>query len=232
MNTNNKSDNLVPSERLGEHYNRYNPSNYLQSNIRTYDNNSYTNAYSSSYNKPLSVQQETQIEYEEVVKYISISSKDRDVNIYPSVSRYSINFHTELKNIISIELVQGMIPDKNNVLDEPYLLLKIDELDEVVISNDRNISDSFAILQLAEPTKTGGFIMIDKRIHEHTIKYFRTPKAALNKMTVTITDAYGTPFNFGNDSPDPPVKNLQNTFVFRAVVLEKKRNVLEHRNVF
>lgn len=220
------------SERLGEHYNRYTRPNYLESNLKKYDNNTYTNVYNPNYNQPLSVQQEEKIEYEEVVKYLTISSKDRDVTIYPNVSRYSINLNTELKNIVSIELIQAMIPDKNSVLEEPYLLLKIDELDEVMISNDRNISDSFAMLQLAAPTTTGGFIMIDKRIHEHTVKYFRTPKASLNKLTVTITDAYGTPFNFGEDTPDPPIKNLQNTFVFRVIILEKKRSLLEHRNVY
>lgn len=224
--------NNTPNERIGEHYNRYSKPNYIESNLRRYENNSFNNVYNPAYNQALSVQQENKIEYEEVVKYLTISSKDRDVNIYPTVSRYSVNFQSELKNIVSIELIQGMIPDKNDVLDEPYLLLKIEELEDVMISNDRNISDSFAILQLAAPTTTGGFIMIDKRIHEHTVKYFRTPKASLNKMTVTITDAYGTPFDFGTDSPDPPIKNLQNTFVFRVVILEKKRSILEHRNVY
>lgn len=225
-------NNNIPNERLGEHYRRYSNLNYLESNAKKYENNNYNNAYTPSFNQPLSVQQENNIEYEEVVKYLTISSKDRDVNIYPNVSRYSISLQTELKNLVSIELIQAIIPDKNDVLDEPYLLLKIEELEDVMISNDRNVSDSFAILQLATPTTTGGFIMIDKRIHENTIKYFRTPKASLNKLTVTITDAYGTPFNFGSDSPDPPVKNLQNTFVFKVVILEKKRNVLEHRNVY
>lgn len=229
---NNRPTERLPAERLGEHYMRYTRPNYLESNSRVYDNNSYTNVYNSSYNQPLSVQQENKIEYEEVVKYLTISSKDRDVNIYPTPSRYSINLQNEIKNIVSIELIQAIIPDKNSVLTEPYLLLKIDELDEVMMSNDRNISDSFAILQLAPPTTSGGFIMIDKRIHEHTVKYFRTPKASLNKLTITVTDAYGTPFDFGTDAPEPPVKNLQNTFVFRVIVLEKKRNVLEHRNVY
>lgn len=220
------------NNRLGEHYNRYSKQGFLESNIRKYDNNSYENAYNKSYNQPLSIQQEKNIEYEEVTKYITISSKDRDFETYSSVSRYSINFQTELKNIISIELIQAIIPDKNDVIKEPYLLLKIEELEDVMISNDRNVSDAFAILQLAQPTTTGGFIMVDKRIHENTVKYFRTPKASLNKMTVTVTDAYGTPFNFGSDTPNPPVKNLQNTFVFKVVVLEKKMNVLEHRNVY
>jgi hypothetical protein len=218
--------------RLGEYYKRYTPQNYLESNSEKFSQNRYSNVYQPSANAQLSVQQEPKIEYEVVTKYVTISSKDRDTSIYPSVSRYVVNFPTEIRNIISVELIQGMIPDKNSVLEEPYLLLKIDELDEVMVSSDRNISDAFAILQLACPTTPGGFIMVDRRIHEHTIKYYRIPKAALTKMTVTITDAYGTPFDFGNDSPDPPVKVLQNTFVFKISTLEKKIDQLNNRSVY
>jgi len=219
-------------ERPGEHYNRYSVPNYLESNLRNYDTNAYTNVYGQNFNQPLSVQQEPKIEYEEIVNYLVISSKDRDTNIYPSVSRYSVNLDTTLKNITKAELIQSIIPDKNDVTDEPYLLLQIDELEDVMISNDRNVSDSFAILQLCRPVTAGGFIMMDKKIHENTIKYFTTPKASLSKITVTITDAYGTPFDFGNDSPDPPIKALQNTFVFKITTLQKKTNVLEQRNLF
>ena len=218
--------------RLGQFYNRYSPQDYMESNSMQFANNNYKNVYTPSANEQLSVKQENDIEYEEIVKYITVSSRDRDTTTYPSVSRYVVQFATEVKNITSIELIQAMIPDKNNVLEEPYLLLKIEELEDVMISNDRHVSDSFAILQLAAPTTPGGFIMIDKRIHEHTVKYYRTPKASLNRMTITITDAYGTQFDFGSDSPDPPIKNLQNTFVFRVVTLEKKMNKLNQRTVY
>jgi hypothetical protein len=137
-----------------------------------------------------------------------------------------------LKNITSIELIQSIIPDKNNVTDEPYLLLKLDEVKDVMVSNNQHVSDAFAMLLLCSPSKAGAFIQIDQRVHEHTVKYFRQPKANLSKLTVTITDSYGNPFDFGNDAPSPPNKSYQNTFVFKIVCLEKTRSSLNYRNVY
>ena len=51
-------------------------------------------------------------------------------------------------------------------------------------------------------------------------------------MTVTILDSNGTPFNFGTDTPSPPNKTFQNTFIFKIVTLEKKKSPLNHRNVY
>ena len=220
------------SNRLGEHYNRYSEKNFLQSNYNQYNQQDYNKVYTNESNTQYSLSQEPDIEYEEKVHYLSISSKDRDLTAYPDVNHYSIQFPNEFRNIYSIELIQGIIPDKNNVQDEPYLLLKIDEIQDTMVSNDKNIADSFAILQLAPPTKANTFIQIDRRIHEYTIKYYQTPKAYLSKMTITILGSDGIPFDFGTDTPSPPNKQHQNTFIFKIVTLEKKRKVLNHRNVY
>jgi hypothetical protein len=205
--------------------------------VSEYNTNSFAvNKYEtkSNNNSSLSVQREPDIEYEEVNYYLSVSSKERDVSLYPNVNSYVVHFQKEFKNIYSVELIQAIIPDRNDVVNEPYLLLKIDELEDVMVSNDKHVSDAFAILQLAPPTTSGYFIQLDKRIHENTVKYFRIPKASLSKMTVKITDYNGTPFDFLDGATDSasPNKAYQNTFVFKIVCLEKKRAQLSHRNVF
>lgn len=215
----------------GEHYNRYNRSNYSEINSKQFDQNKYENVYDKQYNTQFSISQEPDIEYETTTHYLAISSKNRNFNQYPNVNRYTINLRTEYKNISKIELIQSILPAKNNVDQEPYLLLSIDELEEVVHSNDIHIANSFAILQLSKPITTDGFIVMDKKIHENTVKYFKTPKANLSKMTITISDSDGVPFNFGTDS-NPPEKQYQNTFIFRIQTLEKKRSQLNYRNVF
>jgi hypothetical protein len=213
-----------------EHYKRYNSLNFKpQSGFNELD---YAIAHSLQNNAQLSTSNEPSITYEEVEHYLCISSRDRDVSLYPETNSYVVHLQSEFKNISSIELIQAIIPDKNSVTHEPYLLLKIQELEDVMVSSDRNISDSFAILQLSPPVTNNGFIQIDKRIHENTIKHFRTPKASLKKMTVSITDYEGTPFDFGADSPNPPEKNVQNTFVFKITCMEKRRESLNHRNVY
>jgi hypothetical protein len=194
--------------------------------------NNFQNVYTPQFNEQYSVKQEKDIRYEEVYYYLAVSSKDRNTTDYPDVNKYTINLPKEYKNISSIELIQAIIPDQNQVTKEPYLLLKIDELEDVMASTDRNISDAFAILQLAPPTTSPhGFIQIDKRIHENTVKYYRIPKASLTRMTISITDYLGALFDFGNDST-PIDKKLQNTFVFKITCLEKTRSELNHRNVF
>jgi hypothetical protein len=213
---------------MGDQYNRQNVFGY---NKTQYDANNFNNAYSSMFNEQLSITREPSVVYEKVNNYLTISSKQRDVTDYPNPNHYVIGLNDQFKNIHSIELLQAIIPAKNNVDAEPYLLLKIDELEDVMSSSDRHVSDSFAILQMAPPITTEGFIQIDKRIHENTVKYFKVPKASLSKMTVTITDCNGVPFDFGSDS-NPPLKALQNTFVFRIITMEKTRESLNHRNLY
>lgn len=214
---------------MGKHYQRYERQNYTGYNSEQFNANNYQQAYDTKSNQQLSVQREPSIQYDMVNYYISFSSKDRNVTTHPRVNSYTTVLPNELKNIISIELVQAIIPNQNDVTNEPYLLLKIEELEDVMMSNDRNISDAFAILQLADPV--GGFVQIDKRIHENTVKEFRTPKANLSRLSVTITDYAGTPFDFG-DTPGSTAKAYQNTFVFKVVCLEKRRDVLQNRSVY
>lgn len=220
------------SNRLGAHYNRYERQDVAGSNDAAFNSNDFKLAFQPN-PSPLSIQQEPEIEYTSINHYVTVTSKDRDRTKYPDVSKYVVDFPYDLKNIYSIELIQAIIPDKNNITAEPYLLLKIDEVKDVMLSTDRNIADSFAILPIMPPVVPGGFIELDKRIHENTVKYFQIPKANLSRMSVSITDADGRLFDFGADtSGASPAKALQNIFVFRVVCLEKGRNVLRHRNVF
>lgn len=216
---------------MSNYNNRYQRQPYSEYNVGNYNNNQYTDVYSQQFNKKLSVDQEPTIEYVETTKYLTVSSKDRDQNLYPNVNRYVIHFPMEFKNISSIQLIQAIIPDKKNVQKEPYLLLKIDELEDVMVSVDKNVSDAFAMILMAPPIVSNAFITMDKSVHENTIKYYSTPKASLSKMTITVTDAYGNPFDFGNDTT-PIDKELQNTFVFKVTTMEKKTSSISQRNVF
>jgi hypothetical protein len=213
--------------RLGEHYNRYHNQQLSESNNLQYQNNDIARVYKS---ESFSVNQEPDIEYEEVKNYLVITSKTRDLNTYPKANYYAIDLMKEYKNVSSIELIQAILPDKNNITSEPYILLNIEELDKVMECTERNIEGSFAILQLNIPVTTGGFIEIRQKIHEQVVLKFLTPKARLSKMTVSLTDADGVPFDFGGDGTN--TKAYQNTFVFRVITLEKKRRTLNVRNVY
>jgi len=216
---------------MGEPYRRYQRTVFEQHNSNLYNNNELNRVFLNN-PEQLSTKQEPNIEYEQVPYYFVVSSQDRDVSLYPNVSNYVVHLPREFKNIHSIEMIQAIIPDKNSVTSEPFLLLKIEELEDTMVSPNRNIADAFGIIQLCSPVTSGGFIVTDKRTYENTVKYFKIPKATLSKVTVSITTYDGTLFNFGNDTPNPPNKQFQNWFVFMVVCLEKKRDSLNHRNVF
>lgn len=203
---------------------------YNEYNFTERANNNYQENFQEKGIQP-SINHENNIKYNKREEYIIISSADRDITKHPNPNHYTINLPYELKNLSSIEIINGVIPDKNNVLQEPYLLLKIDELDNIMISNNKAVSNSFAILHLCNAIKPGYFVNVDKKTFEHVVLNFITPKASLSKLTITITDYNGRPFDFGNDSGGPN-KELQNMFVLKAVILEKSRDNLNQRNVY
>lgn len=216
--------------KYAEHYVRYADNSPAESNSNNYMENNYQNVFNSNFNSQLSVSQEPNIEYYKRDYYLSVGSKDRNVETYPSSSQFSIRLPKEYKNIHSVELIQAIIPHKNNVTHEPYLVLSIDELKDTIESKDSNIADSFAILMLNTPVENGKFISIDNRIHENTVLKFNTPKASLSKMTVKITDFDGDIFSFGGEGTLD--KEHQVLFVFKITQIEKSRESLNNRKVF
>lgn len=180
----------------------------------------------------LSIKQEPEIEYEQTVHYVSVESKARDLTAYPQPGKYRITFGDSYKNVKAIELIASTIPDKNNVTSEPYLVLKIDEFDNIE-SSDVNKDLAFTYLQLNAPNTTGNFIDLDMYICSGTIKIFKTPLARLDRLTVSFRDYDNNIFSFGDDTAgSPPNKSLQNMLLFKITTEERKRNVLGHRNVF
>lgn len=228
----NRSDRFDANYYSNLNQTRYQQQTPKEFNSNQYNQNNFENVFNKVSNVPFSIQQEPDIEYEKKIHYVFVTSKNRNTTLFPNISQYAVEFPSEFKNIHSIELIQGLIPNVNNVTQEPYLLLKLDEINDVMVSNDPDIAQSFAFLTMASPcTSDGYFIALDKKIHENTPKIFHTPKASLQKLTISVTKHDGTLFNFGADS-SPPNKSLQHTFVFRIITLEKKRAPLLHRNIY
>lgn len=176
-----------------------------------------------------SIKQEPTITYTERVVYLHVSSADRDPVKFPSPSQYTIDFDREFKNIKKIELIQAQVASTNSVDNEPYLILKIDEIDRTMYSKNALIDDSFAILQMTAPLN--GYIQIKKDIHEKVVKEYITPLATLGKFSISIYKQDATLFNFGSDT-NPVNLTLQNMFVFKITTLEKSRNNIGYRALF
>lgn len=216
--------------RQSEFYNKNTRINTEEANKKRFEQNNYTNNFSESANRQFSVEQEENIEYKKRNNYLTICSKDRDLTVYPKSSDFVVDLQREYRNITSIELITAIIPDKNNVQSEPFLLLNVKELDVLNDSNNKQISDSFAMLQLTPPTVIDTFIQIDKRTFENTTLNFHTPKSRLSRMSISVTDLDGNIFSFGGDNTTN--KANQCFFVFKIVTLDTDRSSLNQRNVY
>jgi hypothetical protein len=216
-------------DRLGEHYDRYIRHDVDEANKNNFASHDFNAAFAEK-NKNLSVIQEPDIKYVTHDNYLIVSSKERDIIHYPSSSQFVLNLDQEYRNISRIELIQCIIPDKNNVTSEPYLLLNIKELENTMDSNNKEISEAFSMLQLNQPVVPDSFIQLITQIHENVVLIYKTPKASLSKITLSITDSNGVIFDFGGAGTR--TKAYQTTFVFKITTLDSSQKSLNQRNVY
>jgi len=213
------------SNRLGEHYVRYN-----SYNVQPNQNNKYNkNPLISQNDVKLSVLQEPDITYNYNEYYLAINSSSRDTTLYPNPNNYVIDLPREYKNIKSIELLDATIPDKNNVTRQPYLVLNIKEINDVIDSIDPVLNKAFAVLKMDSPIQTGYFITLDKNCWEKMPKIYKQPKANLSRFSISITDRSGNLFNFLESSPTDITAD--HSLYFKIITLETDRAELRHRNV-
>lgn len=185
-------------------------------------------------NKHLSVSNEKNIKYTENINFISISSNNRNSTNYPLHYDYRINFDTPYKNVKSIEMISAIIPNQSatDILNEPYLVVDIDELNCIEFPNVSIKSRGFAILPLKAATKgTGGFINPELGCIFRTANILKNPIANLSHMTIKIRDMDGNLYDFGQ-SNGSTAKAYQNAFVFKITTEETDTSSLQRRNVF
>jgi hypothetical protein len=191
--------------------------------------NGFPAVFSREENVQFSNSNEPDIQYEETSHFLIVTSKSRDSAMYPSTSNFVVNLENEYRNVRSIELIQAIFPDKSSVTQQPYLLLQIDEIEDVMDSPDNAIRNSFAFLCTNTATEPGFFITIDRSVHENTPKVYKDLRSSLNRLSIRLVDPTGNLFSFGNPV-DPFDKLYQTTFIFKIVTVEKSR--MKNRAVF
>lgn len=158
-----------------------------------------------------------------IEKYISINSFDRDWLIEPLRYKYSVNFMTKsnsiqnrYRNIESISISKVIIPDEiiqiNNPVKSsfnyeftfayPYLILSIDEFNDVYDGTNDNIRKAFCTLVFDKAYKGQngrGYVVLKPMQHEK--KYFYPALlSSLNKLSISIQKPNGALFNSSTDS--------------------------------
>lgn len=151
--------------------------------------------------------------------FLVIHSKDRDILQYPSPSSYRVDIANLTgdcySNVNSISLHSAIIPNCNSVLSEPYLLLKIEELSGSAFAGTNSASQKAMALVMLDKSYDTKFINIRpdtcRTIQE------RLTRPYLTTMTISLTNQYGVPFNFGTDVGAVINDNIQHTLVFEII---------------
>ena len=198
----------------------------------------------------IKLQKDSQPDYIEKVHYINVNSVDRqwEANAESRFKfRVKFNQHNEFtgagisqmyKNVISVELVSAILPMDssiipfdtrlyNGLMKYPYLLLRIDELDNVFRGTNNWVDKAFStllfdkvffssVLSTDYVSGTGtsivnstpkqgfsseynrGFMKYNPAYFEKK-KFYNNPLASLNSMTISITDPRGNFINTQND---------------------------------
>ena len=203
----------------------------------------------------IKTQRDTQPKYIEKVHYININSVDRNWQQTSNETRY--NFQVKFnqnqdfrggatisnmyRNIISVELVSSIMPMDSYVepFDTriymglsryPYLLLRIEELDNVFRGTNNWVDKAFSTMifdkvfftntlstdyisgagtSIIQSTPKQGFaseylrgFMKYNPAYFEKKKYYNNPLASLNRMSIEITDPRGNFINTQNDVLD------------------------------
>ena len=200
--------------------------------------------------KLVKMQRDTQPKYIEKVHYININSVDRDWTNNNSESRYKfqVKFNQNsdyqgsatiahmYRNVVSVELVSAILPMDTHIepfdtriymglARYPYLLLRIDELDNVFRGTNNWVDKAFSTLLFDKAFHTNtlstdyiatagiinsspktsfqneymrGFMKYNPAYFEKK-KFYNNPLASLNRMSLSITDPRG---NFVNKQKD------------------------------
>ena len=198
----------------------------------------------------IKLQKDSQPDYIEKVHYINVNSVDRqwEANAESRFKfRVKFNQHNEFtgagisqmyKNVVSVELVSAILPMDssiipfdtrlyNGLMKYPYLLLRIDELDNVFRGTNNWVDKAFStllfdkvffssVLSTDYVSGTGtsivnstpkqgfaseynrGFMKYNPAYFEKK-KFYNNPLASLNSMSISITDPRG---NFINTQSD------------------------------
>ncbi|HEY9701931.1 MAG TPA: hypothetical protein V6C58_05775 [Allocoleopsis sp.] len=221
--------------------------NYLRydsGNVETSDcgissiQSNYPHVYSEQANRNISHNIEPNMKYTNRVQYVHVSSNDRDTVNYPKHYDYMIKFDTPFRNVKCVEMISAIVPNQpasssgGDILNEPFLIVDIDELNFIEFPNSGNsVNRGFAILPLKTPTKgSGGFINPELGCIYKTVRIFDTP-THISRMSIKIRDMNGNLYDFGSSGSTS--KTHQNSFVFKIVTEEvQKGNDMKYRNVY
>lgn len=164
--------------------------------------------------------------------FVTVDSANRDRNIWRNTNQYEVKMQPDgsfqgatidraFKNVRSIEVINAIFPNANNVVNEMYIYLCIPEIDGVLESTNK--IGNTALAQLVPHRVVGSFVYCMFNKDTHPKRYFPVEGVRIDRITVEFRKRDGTLFDFGLDNPvGLPIANIVQTSVtFKIVVRDK-----------
>ena len=175
--------------------------------------------------------------------YLTLNSADRNRAKWPSTSNFCIKLIDDepgqpngvvgkrYRNIQSVKLLSAVVPNTNDVMDEPYLLLQINEVEGMYDAASRASQNAFTKLYF-KPSP-GKFLRLDRGVGDPLTRvYWPTPKATIDRFTMSVRTYDGEVFDFGTDDGDDIDPALQTTFTLEIKdYVPDSKSALGHRNI-
>jgi hypothetical protein len=169
-------------------------------------------------NDPTNLPNVEKLEYELENNYIKVSSADRDRSVFPGTAKFKVRLPYEYKDIYSISLSAGVLPNLDNISTEAYTYLKIQGLDHIKLSDG---DDVFGVMIL-HTANTNNFYNIDKSSTNMMPRRFIEPKQRLSEISIELLHPNKTPINFGTEGTSGSVnQTIQTSFTFEIKTIRK-----------
>ena len=154
------------------------------------------------------------------IQYIAIDSRDRNLTTSPKPNNYVFRLPFPLKNVQSIYLIKTIIPNVNNVTNEPYLVLEIPEINHqqfMSASNGTLQNATSVLVPCIYQSSSSAFLACHSKINDEIIYYPTTKNVRLDRITVRFKKSNGDYFDFGTDSnPASPNSAIQHFILLKV----------------
>lgn len=182
----------------------YNPRVQLNSGYdeRLLEYNTYRNNYTEPPPQPLSLS--TQPEFITEKRYVHLSSATRNRYVYTNPARFRYDLTPNLRNVKSVKVIQGTLPNITAVNTHPVIFLDIDDFNYISIQGLG--IDVVAALTLESSTATG-FLNIDTKVLKCIQPPTQNMRDKVEYLTVTLRDGNGTVLTLGTENGNDPVDN-------------------------
>ena len=160
-------------------------------------------------------------EYQIHRHFVFVSSSLRDRDKYPMTTDFKIDLPKEYRDVISVELTAGNLPNLDSISDDAFLFLDVKDLNHIDTCEN---TDYFGILTLHK-ANSNNFFTLDKSSTNAMPITFRPPKQKLSNVYIKLFHPDKTPVDFGSEASNVSINQLiQTSFVFEIKTRILKRH--------